>query len=283
MRLILTIMSLLLISHNADATKIIQYEGKPITIELTVGKERSINFGDHVQVGMTANQKTRNLFRTQTAQGYVHILANKEFENERVQVKRISDGVLMLIDFTARIAGNYIEEVAILTPDQAKKSNRDPFSREPESTSMVNNAPNITPVDLTRYASQLVYAPKRIIQSVPGIDKSPLGIAGEIKLFKGINRAFVRATPVFSLKGGGYHLAAIHLVNTSYDIVQLDYLDLNLPFTHATFQHHTLRPRGHDGDDTVLYLIGDKPLTQILVPWDFYAPKALPVTEEDSE
>lgn len=283
MKRILIMISLFIMSNNAFATKIIQYQGKPITVELSVGKERSINFGDHVQVGVTANQKTRNLFRTQTAQGYVHILANKEFENERVQVKRISDGVLMLIDFTARSAGNFTEEVAILTPEQAKKSNKDPFSREPEGNGIASDMPSITPVDLIRHASQLVYAPKRLLQNTAGVDKTPLGIAGEIKLFKGINRAFVRATPVFALKGGGYHLAAIHLVNTSYDIVTLDYLDLNLPFTHATFQHHTLRPRGYDGDDTVLYLVGDKPLTQILVPWDFYAPKAVPVTEEESE
>ena len=211
----------------------------------------------------------------------MHILANKPFENERVQVKRISDGTLLLIDFTARNAGNYVEDIAILTPEMAKKSNRDPFQRE-EPATQINGVTEVTPVHLTRHASQLVYAPKRVISNIPGITKAPLGLTGEIKLFKGINRAFVRATPVFALKGGGYHLAAIHLVNTSYDIVQLDYLDLNLPFTHATFQHHTLRPRGHDGDDTVLYLVGDKPLTQLLVPWDFYAPKAKPITEKEA-
>lgn len=282
MKPFLLTMFVLLISQPAYATKIMQYEGKPITIELTVGKERSINFGDHVQIGITANQKTKNLFRSQTAQGYMHILANKPFENERVQVKRISDGTLLLIDFTARNAGNHTEEVAVLTPEMARKSNQDPFQRDDESA-YVNNAPNVTPVDLTRHAAQLVYAPKRVISNVPGISKAPLGMVGEIKLFKGINRALVRATPVFAIKGGGYHLAAIHLVNTSYEMLTLDYLDLNLPFSHATFQHHSLHPRGHHGDDTVLYLVSDKPLTQMLVPWDFYAPNAQPVTEKEGE
>ena len=50
----------------------------------------------------------------------------------------------------------------------------------------------------------------------------------------------------------------------------LDYLDLNLPFSHVTFQHHKLNPHGLPGDSTVLYLITEEPLKKALYPWTYY-------------
>lgn len=259
------------------AQEIIQYNGKPVTIELKVGQERSINFGAHVQVGTTQLQKQRNLFRTQTAQGYVHIRANKEFEGERIQVKRMDNGTLMLIDVTARSQGDFNEEVRIMTPDQDKITK---VGQSNSDNERIGGAKPITPVELTRYAAKQLYSPTRLIQPVVGINPASLGIKGDVKIFKGLNRMRITATPLFALEGGGYYLTAIHLVNISPEIVQLDYLDLNLPFTHATYQHHTLHPSSSAGNDTALYLVSKTPLTQMLVPWDYYAPTAQAITEE---
>lgn len=268
-------MSLLLSAH-AMSDEIIQYDGKPVSIELTVGEERSINFSAHVQIGKTRSQEQRNLFRIQTAQGFLHIRANKEFESERIQVKRLDNGTLMLIDLTARAAGNNTEDVRIMTPDQNQVS----VSELTES----NGSPKqnlISPVDLTRYAAKQLFAPSRLVAPVNGITATPLGIQGAIKIFKGLNRGRVTAKPILAIQGGGFYLTTIHLVNNFEESVELSYLDLNLPFTHATFQHHTLNASGSAGDDTALYLISDKPITQMLIPWDYYAPKAVPVSEED--
>lgn len=267
------------LSTTAQAAQIVHYDGKPVTIELSAGIERSINFGTHVQVGVTKGQQQRNLFRSQTAQGYVHIRANKAFNKERIQVKRADTGAIILIDLTAREGGSFTEEVQVMTGEQNKATN--PFASSTDnslSLPMANSS--ITPVTLTRYAASQLYAPRRIHQPIPGISKTPIGVKGEIKVFKGINRAFVDAYPSFAIKGGGYYLAVIHLVNNSANDITLDYLDINLPFSHATFQHHSLKPSGQSGDDTILYLVSDKPLTQVLVPWDFYAPQAQLIADE---
>lgn len=273
---LISALALGLFSLSIHAQEIIQYKGKPVTIELSVGQERSINFGAHVQVGTTQLQKQRNLFRTQTAQGYVHIRANKEFEKERIQIKRMDNGTLMLIDVIARTAGDFSEEVRVMTPEQNQITK---IGQSTDNHKIGGERP-ISPVDLTRFAAKRLYAPTRLVQPVTGIHPVSLGIKGEVKIFKGLNRMRVIAKPIFALQGGGYYLTALHLVNMSPDHIQLDYLDLNLPFTHATYQHHTLHPAYTAGSDTALYLISDKPLTQMLVPWDYYAPAAEAVTQE---
>ena len=268
------LLCLLLISSYVYGEEIIQYDGKPVSIELTVGQERSINFSAHVTVGTTLSQNQRNLFRIQTAQGFLHIKANKDFESERIQVKRLDSGALMLIDLTARKAGNNSEDVRIMTPDQ----NQVAGSEFPDNN-QTDKERLISPVDLTRFAAKQLYAPQRLVKPVNGIQPMPLGIEGAIKIFKGLNRGQVVSKPISGIQGGGFYLTTIHLVNTSDEIIQLDYLDLNIPFTHATFQHHTLYPSGQPGDDTALYLISDRPITQILIPWDYFAPQATPVNE----
>ena len=265
-----------MLSFTANAAQIIQYTGTPITIELTIGEERSINFGAHVQVGTTPSQKQRNLFRLQTAQGYIHIKANREFESERIQVKRLDNGTLMLIDLSARRIRGFEEEVRIITPDQNKVS----VNALASDVAKLGGAGHITPVELTRYAAKKLFAPTRLDKPVAGITAAPLGVKGEIKLFKGLNRKYVSATPLFAIQGGGYFLTAIHLQNKAPHRVTLSYLDINLPFTHATFQHHTLQHMGLAGEDTALYLVSDKPISQTLIPWDYFAPHAQTVTKE---
>ena len=67
-----------------------------------------------------------------------------------------------------------------------------------------------------------------------------------------------------------HNLAALYIRNVSDETVQLDYLDLNLPFSHATLQHHSLEPQGTPGDSTVLYLISERSLKETLYPWTYY-------------
>src|SRR5690554_6847347 len=82
------------------ATEIIHYENIPVTIELRQGEERTIHFGDHVQVGMTKGQQLKKLFRVQSAQGAIHLLPYQPFDKQRIQVKRL-DGRVVLLDLIA--------------------------------------------------------------------------------------------------------------------------------------------------------------------------------------
>lgn len=250
------------------ATEIIHYENIPVTIELRQGEERTIHFGDHVQVGMTKGQQLKKLFRIQSAQGAIHLLPYQPFDKQRIQVKRL-DGRVVLLDLIAAKENKNaspMEDVRIYlsTEDTVENSLGD------EGESIEPEAPIITPVDLTRFASQLLYGPSRLHKDVPGITETTLGVGGAIRLFKGANKYKSISKPVIAYQGGGYFLAGIHIKNISAEKVTLNYLELNVPFSHATFQHHSLNRNGSPGDSTVLYLISEIPLKEVLYPWTYY-------------
>jgi len=250
------------------ATEIIHYENIPVTIELRQGEERTIHFGDHVQVGMTKGQQLKKLFRVQSAQGAIHLLPYQPFDKQRIQVKRL-DGRVVLLDLIAAKENKNaspMEDVRIYlsTEDTVENSLGD------EDDSIVPEAPIITPVDLTRFASQLLYGPSRLHKDVPGITETTLGVGGAIRLFKGANKYKTISKPVIAYQGGGYFLAGIHIKNISAERVTLNYLEFNVPFSQATFQHHSLNSNGSPGDSTVLYLISEIPLKEVLYPWTYY-------------
>lgn len=252
----------------ALATEIIHYNNLPVTIELRKGEERGIQFGDHVQVGITKGQKAKNLFRVQSAQGAIHLLPYDVFDKQRIQVKRLTDGRVILLDLIAS------KEDPMATPLEDIRILLESENVVPEDELQVSDSPMdipiITPVDLTRFASQRLYGPTRLHRDRPGITETTLGVKGAVRVFKGENKYRTYSKPILAYQGGGYYLAAIHIKNTSDIEVGLDYLDLNLPFSHATFQHHMLYPNGTPGDSTVLYLISEKPLNETLYPWTYY-------------
>lgn len=257
-----------LYTSSAMATEIIHYTNLPVTIELRKGEERSIQFGDHVQVGITKGQQMKKLFRVQSAQGAVHFLPYQEFDKQRVQVKRLTDGRVILLDLIAtkeNPKAETLEDIRILL----KSENVVPEDELQVSDSPMD-LPVITPVELTRFAAQRLYGPTRLHRDRPGITETTLGVNGAVRVFKSENKYKTYSKPVLAYQGGGYYLAAIHIKNISDAEVSMNYLDLNLPFSHATFQHHMLYPNGTPGDSTVLYLISEKPLKETLYPWTYY-------------
>lgn len=257
----------LCVSFPALATEIIHYQNLPVTIELRKGQERSIQFGSHVQVGITKGQQMKQLFRAQSAQGAVHLLPYQEFDKQRVQIRRIADGKVILLDLIASEA----EEGAEPLEDLRIVLESDNVVPEGEAkAAMPKPVERITPVDLTRHASQRLYGPTRLHRNRIGISEVPLGVEGAIRIFKGASKYATVSEPVIAYKGGGYHLVGLYVRNISNESVQLSYLDLNLPFSHATFQHHVLEPNGTPGDSTILYLISERPLKETLHPWTYY-------------
>lgn len=260
-------------ASTAYAKEIIHYKNVPVTITLTEGEERSIEFGDHVQIGMTRGQQEGGLFRVQSAQGFLHIKPNKPFSAQRLQVKRMTDGRVILLDLVATEKSadslSNLEPVQLLL-DEENIAGGQTIETIEEKSILDSGAPVITPVELVRYAAQRLYGPTRLHKDVRGIMDTPLGVKSAIRIFKGEARYKTVSTPMIAYRGGAYYLAGIYIKNTSPEKLQLDYLDLNLPFHSATFQHHTLEPSGVPGDATVLYLVSEEPLKNTLQPWTYY-------------
>tara|TARA_R110002167_G_scaffold204404_11_gene408599 strand:+ start:13079 stop:13993 length:915 start_codon:yes stop_codon:yes gene_type:complete len=259
-----------LVSSLAQATEIIHYENKPVTIQLHKGDERSIQFGDHVEVGITKGQQMKRLFRVQSAQGAVHFLPYEEFDRQRVQIKRLSDGRVILLDLVSETKSKKVgdlEDVQVLLESENTVPT-DESVVEDNNDGMMGKV--ITPVELTRYVSQRLYGPSRLHRDLMGVTESSVDVEGAIRVFKGANKLATVSRAVVAYAGGGHNIAGILIRNISDKSLQLDYLDLNLPFSHATFQHHVLSPAGTPGDNTVLYLVTERSLKEALHPWTYY-------------
>ena len=271
----------LLLSSAVQATEYIEYSNKPVTIQLHEGEERTIQFGDHVAVGVTPKQEAQGLFRVQSAQGALHILPRKTFERERIQVKRLGDGKIVLIDLVSIEANKKdqtpLEDIRIYVGNEAKELPKDIETAKEEASGETNanqkEIEPITPITLTRHLAQKLYAPERLHKVMPGISEVSLNevLHKDVRAFKGINRAKTTVRPILAYRSGNLYATALLVSNTGNTPVQLNYLDINIPFTHATYQHHKLNPKGQAGDRTVLYVINERPLSETLVPWTYYS------------
>lgn len=250
--------------NKVCATELVHYSNIPFTIELRVGEERSIQFGDHVQVGVTKAQQFQNLFRVQAAQGAVHFLPYKTFDKQRVQIKRLTDGKVILLDLIAFDSTKGLPPLENMRVILESENVTDGSVAEP------TREVAISPVEMTRYVAQRLYGPTRLHKDLVGLSESTLGVEGLIRLFKGENKYQTISRPIIAFKTSGYYIAGIYIRNIASVPLQLDYLDINVPFSHATFQHHRLGPTGEPGDNTVLYLITEQPLKEALYPWTYY-------------
>lgn len=267
----------------ANATEIIHYENKPVTVHLQKGVERTIQVGDHVQVGVTSAQEMKRLFRVQSAQGAVHIRPNTEFDSERVQLRRIGDGQVILLDListsTADADKDLSEDIRIYVAgeDELVTSEQDVQPTNAPAPSPV------TPITLTRFAVQQMYAPQRLHKADFRISPENIStlVDKNVRAFKGMNSVNTETKPVMAWRAGNLHLAAVLVRNTTQRSVKLSYMDINVPFTHATFQHHSLAPAGQPGDRTVMYLVNDRPLKETLVPWTYYSDLAAAADQKE--
>lgn len=264
--LVLTFLLASLSTPSVFATQIIHYKNKPVTIELRKGEERSLDFGAHVKIGITKRQQVKKLFRAQSAQGVVHFLAYDKFDKQRIQIKRLTDGRVILLDLIATKAKKKSEPLEdiriILESDNVIKSSTD---STPDIDFHV-----ITPIDLTRHAAQKLYGPSRLHKDIPGIMESTTGVKERVYIFKGENKYATTSRVVLAYEGGGYHMAAIHIKNITQKKIPLSYFDINIPMSHATFQHHMLAANGVPGDSTILYLVSHEDLKTTLYPWTYY-------------
>ena len=231
-----------------SATEVVEWRNVPISILLHVGEERVLAFPDHVQVGVPPSL-TANRFRTQSTGGTVLWLAQQPFESQRIQVRMFNTGHVMLFDVTAieGASNSALEPVQVSFPDTVGGLS---------TTGRNAAAPALTPVALTRFAAQQLYAPQRLLANVPGIRRVPMGAPDSISLYRD---DVVIANPLGSWQGGGIYVTAVKLTNAGPQRVLLDPRLLKGRFISATFQHNSLGPAASRSDTTCVYLVTDRP------------------------
>lgn len=244
----------------SQAVQVVEWHNVPISIVLTVGEERALAFPDNVQVGVPASLP-QDVFRTESTAGTVLWLARRPFETERLQVRLLSTGRVMLFDVTAVEAKG--------APNGSAEPIQVTFPETVSDPKAAAGGQGLTPIDLTRFAAQELYAPLRVLHDMPGIRRVPMGASETVRVYRDPD---VLARPLGSWQGGGLYVTAVELTNLGTARVILDPRLLEGRFLTATFQHNTLGPAKSRLETTCVYLVTDRPFGASIT----HAPPAAP-------
>lgn len=112
-------------------------------------------------------------------------------------------------------------------------------------------------VELTRFAAQAVYAPRRLAPA----DERVASVPVPAKAFEGLLRGVrVTATPIGQWRSGALYVAAVQLVNEERRAVDVDLEQARGSWLAATAQHRRLLPSGSGWDTTTVYLVCGGPI-----------------------
>ena len=233
------------------ASETVEWRRTPISVVLSVGEERVLTFPGAVQVGVPQSLSGSAL-RSQSTGGTVLWLARAPFESERIQVRVIETGEVLLFDVTALAEPASVprEAIEVLVPDNAG------------SVRLVGDRQGaITPVSLTRFAAQQFYAPERILDDRPGIRRVPMRVPEVVSLYRD---ARIETRMLASWQAGRYFVTAVALANKGQDRLWLDPRLLRGRFLTAAFQHNVLGPHGSRNPITTAYLVTDEPIASAI-------------------
>ena len=235
-------------------TERIIWQKEPIRLNLTVGKERRVDFPGPVKVGLPP--KLESMVRVQSIAGTVYLLAHNAFDETRVMVRETDSGRMYLLDVAATGEGGSGPPVEVYAADEP------PNAFRPSETGGVSvpPLPSYGYVTLTRFAAQQLYAPARLLKDLPGVVRVPVK-RKKVPLVRG---GEVTAEPLVAWRAGDLHLTAVKLTNRTDRALILDPRTLRGDWLTAAFQHNRLLPKGNESDTTALYLISARPFAASL-------------------
>lgn len=250
---------------TAQAEILMQWERKPLQIDLNVKEERILFLDKNVSVGIPNNLNDK--IRVQSSGGAVYLTALTPFELSRVQLRDIATGQLILLDLKGYARAGKLEDIRITEKD-VENNNRNVSEPTVSDDTVESLKPKSSalpaPAALTRYAAQSLYAPLRTVEPLEGVHRVAMKLPKSLPtLLPNLN---VRATPLESWGLDGYVVTAVRIKNLSAQQVVLDPRYLQGRFYAATFQHPFIGATGNLDDTTVVYLVTEGDINRAILP-----------------
>lgn len=235
-------------------TERLTYDRAPLRVVLTAGRERRIYLPWESALhlppeagGLQAQIVGSTLYLTgQASQPIVRII-----------VEGLDGQGMIPLDVQVRdqLAGIPDEmEISVATRGNGRgKTHRNRAADEDDDDDDEPVAPDL--MQLTRYCSQQLYAPQRLIktpQGVRAIELRHMPVAG---LYRG---GAVLTTPIGAWRSANLYVTAVRFTNRSHAPLELDMDLLRGRWVAATPQHHFLAENGNDADTTAVCLISEQ-------------------------
>jgi integrating conjugative element protein (TIGR03749 family) len=218
------------------------WDKAPINVVLPVGQERMITFPDLIQFGYDKDSLPPNILGVQNNNGTLYLTAHKAFQPQRIDVRRIKTGHIILLNISAQQGADNTPLNVVMAQDQI------------QNTAQGNQEmQGVNPIALMRFAEQQLYAPKRLLVIPGNIFVTPMHTTKTVQL---ILDGRVVATPQRSWRSGIYFVTAVTLHNMSNDLISLDQKRMcgNWRMS-AFFPTSVLTSRGSFRDTTTAFLV----------------------------
>lgn len=238
----------------------------PIDIVLPAGVERMVSFQGGVEFGYDKSILTDGVLKVQNNAGVLYLTAKKEFQTERVEVRNIDTGKIILINLSAKNEASHTP-VDIVFSEKDKIIISKAFSvndnkKSYDSNEIQPSESTVSPVALIRFAAQQLYAPKRLLTQKEAIYRVPMHVPKTLPLFRDNS---VMAMSLASWRSGDLFVTAILLRNLLNQQRILDPRELCGNWQAATFFPQTeLASKGNSQDSTTLFVISHRPLSESL-------------------
>ncbi|AUI65871.1 TIGR03749 family integrating conjugative element protein [Glaesserella australis] len=261
-----TLLLTTLLSLPAQSEILMQWNRVPLPIDLNVNQERIVFVDKNVQVGLPSELDGK--LRVQSTGGAVYLKANETFDLNRIQLRDMETGQIVLLDVRSKANTGKLESVRIIF-DESVSNNKTGIAQTDISdpdVSMENPVKSQLPppAALTRYAAQSLYAPLRTVEPLPGVRRIAAKLPKSLPTL--MPNLSILATPLDSWGLDGYVVTAVRLKNLAPYQVNLDPRYLQGYFYSATFQHNWLGKKGTPEDTTVVYLVTEGAPNQAFVP-----------------
>jgi integrating conjugative element protein (TIGR03749 family) len=249
--------------------RLLNIAGEPIKLALVVGQEVQLNFEQPLG-RLGTPQSIKDKLQTQLIDQRLWLKATKTFKPTRVLV-RSEQGELSVFLLSASATASeqtiqpYPIKYTVIT--EAKLPNQSNSKSNNSNQQNSNTKPALNYVDLTRFAAQSLYAPKRLIKNI-NLIRIPINTKQAIRLFTCSTaltcNGNVLARPIATWQSPRLYISAILLKNTTQQQIVLDPRDLLGTWKAATFHFNRLGKANSPEDTSVVYLVSLSPFEQSL-------------------
>lgn len=214
------------------------YSEQPLEISIPIGIPIEMRFPEPVDFGIPSN--IQDLVHIENVASTVYLTANAHFSDSTVLVKLLHSASPIVLRVSSSM-------------DEASPHTYSIRATQRKETR--TNSTGRSPVELTRFAAQQLFAPKRLVPILKnvvrvGVLREPVNLA---------RNSDIRSNALVSWSSGSLHVTAIKLTNLSDVSIDLSPDDLRGSWQTATYHHSRLLPKGTDGDTSIVYLVSDKP------------------------
>ena len=254
---------------TAKAVETVKWDRSVIPVDLIVGVEQMVQFPGSASVGLPVSLADTDVFRHLFAGDTAYWKAMQPFDTHRVKVRLEETGEFVLFDLRARSLRQPPESVEPL------KIVIDVDSENTGPGDVAEDAP-VTMFELLRYAAQADYAPPRLVRALGGVRPIENTVTSELSaLYQHPDRAAVDMFVHRMYVADGWFVTSIRVKNRTANEVTIDpsrmqhtahnvVNGVNAHFVASAMVYRTLRPRGDALDETMLYVITDRPFAAVI-------------------